>query len=453
MKWLAISRKAGKEIVRDRSSLFFTLLFPIIFILIFGLAFGTFTGGNTTYNIAVINLDEGIEIDNNTNINHGNIFINELLKKMEYQDKEGKNTSQKIFNVRTDLSEDEAQKLVENRDITAYVIIPRNFSEAMNAESIRYVSSAISMSLQEQYGGGSINLNLSNLTDIPTYNKSARASIIIQGDPGQQEFYTVSGILESILDRYVEESSIMALEESRKYLPPGINPSTQKPHVVIQNQAMETSELSVFDYMVPGLIVFAILMGGIGVAISLTKEETRGTLTRLKLTKMTSFDMIFGTTIPFTILAVIQVLILLGIALLMGFHYHPNANIGLAIFIALWGCLATVALGLIIASIAKNEDQAGSLAPAIIVPVSFLTGAFFQIPTITFTEDFLGTGTSFELFDWLPWTQCSNALRKVFIYGSGFEEVGLNIVLLIIFTVILFIIGVVLYHKKRLRSV
>ena len=63
MKWTAITKKSAFELVRDKGSLFFSLLFPAIFVLIFGFAFGTFTGGNTTYNIAIVNEDAGISMN------------------------------------------------------------------------------------------------------------------------------------------------------------------------------------------------------------------------------------------------------------------------------------------------------------------------------------------------------------------------------------------------------
>ena len=414
MRWVAITKKTSKEMVRDRMALFFSLMFPMIFIIIFGAAFGTFTGGNTTYNIAIINYDEGIEL-NDTEINHGEIFIS-ILKNMKYLDSNGKNTSTKVFAVKTDLTEERAQELVEDQDLTAYVIIPHNFSAAVMAESIRYVQSAISASLSssdpatmqyiiQQLMGNMTGNGSGFYSGIQDYNSNATGMVLIQGDPGRSTYFSASGILDGVLRGYLEEAGIKNLEYSEKFLPFPVDPSALKPHVTIENLAMKSSEFSAFDYMVPGIIVFAILMSGITVTIFLAKEESHGTLTRLKITKMSSFDLLFGTTIPFTLLAVVQVLILLAFALLMGYHYNPDANLVLAIFIALWGCLATVALGLILASLAKNEDQAGSIAPAVTVPLSFLTGAFFPMPTVILSNNFLGTGKTFELFDWLPWTQ------------------------------------------------
>ena len=455
MRWLAITKKTAREMVRDRGALFFTLLFPVIFILLFGVAFGTFTeGGNTTYDIAIINYDEGIDLDD-VNIAHGDNFI-EILKDLKYQNNEGRNTSTHVFNVRTDLLEEKAQDFLEDQDISAYVIIPHNFSTATMAESMVYVQSAISANINFS-DPSAIQEFFQQLMDnmtgngIPNYDKNATATVLIQGDPSQQAFFTVNEIFDGVLRGYIEQVGVISLEESREYLPAGIDIEPLNPHVIVENLAMKSSDFSVFDYLVPGFMVFAILMGGMYVIVFLAKEEGRGTLIRLKLTKMSSFDMLFGIMIPFTILSIVQVLILLSIGLMMGYHYNPDANLGLALFIALIGCIASVALGLILAAFVKNEDQAGTIGPAVIIPLSFLIGIFFQMPTITLTENFLGTGKSFELFDILPWKQCSKGLSKVLTYGNGFEEVALEIALMSIFTIILFVIGVAFYHKKRLR--
>ncbi len=309
MRWLTITKKTGRELVRERMGLFFSLLFPLIFIIIFGVAFGQFTGGNTTFNIAVINYDDGIELDN-TQINHGEYFTN-ILKEMKYQDSKGKNTSTKVFNVRSDISENKAQQLVEDRDISGYVIIPRNFSAAVLAESMRYVESVISASftssdpatiqgiLQQLMGNLSGNATAINF-GIPNYDRNATATVLIQGDPSQQSFFSASGIVEGVLTGYLEENGIRNLEYSKEYIPFPLDPDVLKKHVKLENLATESTDLSGFDYVVPGLIVFALLMSAMSVTISLAKEETRGTLTRLKLTKMSSFDMLFGTTIlPF----------------------------------------------------------------------------------------------------------------------------------------------------------
>jgi ABC-2 type transport system permease protein len=462
MRWLAISKKAAREMARDKMALFFALLFPLLFVLMFGVAFGSFTEGHTTYEIGVINLDSGIQL-NGTFVNHGENVL-DILDTMKYRDSDGKNTSISIFTVHGDLTAEEAQEMVEDQDLTGYVIIPQNFSAAVLAESIRYVNSVISISVQDQIGDNptpeEIQQIITNITGaslglqniIPDYDENATATVTLQGDPGGADYFTFSEIANGVVESYVGFVGDAILSQVEPNLPFELDPSLQEPHVSIRDEALEVSDFTIFDRMFPGFIVFALLMGAMIVTINLAKEESRGTLARLKITKMSSFDMLFGTTIPFTLLAVAQLFILVGVAIMMGFKYHPEANLGLAIFIALIGAVASVALGLILAALVKNEDQAGTVAPGLIVPLSFLTGAFFPMPGVTLAENFLGSGKPLNLFDVLPWTQCVTSLKKVLTFGADFNDVAMEIGLMITFTIILFIIGVVLYHKKRLRG-
>jgi ABC-2 type transport system permease protein len=476
MRWLAISKKASREMVRDKMALFFALLFPLLFVLMFGVAFGSFTEGHSTYEIGVINLDDGIQL-NETYVNHGENVL-EILDTMKYLDSDGGNTSISIFNVHSDLTQEEAQEMVEDQDLTGYVIIPQNFSAAVTAESIRYVNSVISLSVQDQIGDNPTPEEIQNLivnitgasaglaNVIPDYDENATATVILQGDPGGADYFTFSEIANGVVNGYVGYMGDVFLSQVEPFLPFTLDPSLQESHVSVRDEALEVSEFTIFDRMFPGFIVFALLMSAMIVTINLAKEESRGTLTRLKITKMSSFDMLFGTTIPFTLLAVGQLFILVGVAIMIGFKYHPEANLGLAIVIALIGAIASVALGLILAALVKNEDQAGTVAPGLIVPLSFLTGAFFPMPGVTLSENFLGTGKSLELFDlmpWtqgkslelfdlMPWTQCVTSLKKVLTFGADFNDVAMEIGLMIVFTIVLFAIGVFLYHKKRLRG-
>ncbi len=49
-----------------------------------------------------------------------------------------------------------------------------------------------------------------------------------------------------------------------------------------------------FDYLAPGMVVFALLLLTVGVSGSVSREVEKGTLSRLKLSQMSSFDLLFG---------------------------------------------------------------------------------------------------------------------------------------------------------------
>lgn len=211
-----------------------------------------------------------------------------------------------------------------------------------------------------------------------------------------------------------------------------------------------TSSFTTFDFMAPGMIVFAILLLTTTVAAALTREVERGTLARLKLSKMTSFDLLFGGMLPWSLVAAAQVVILLTVAVLIGFHWQGGLyTLLLAVFVGIIGGVASISLGMIIAAFARNDRQAANLATLISVPTSFLVGAFFQLPQVIIANLW---GQPFQIYDFLPWTHVLNSLRSTLTYGGGWDSIAYQVGWAFLLTVILFIVGVGLFSRNRLRA-
>ncbi len=212
-----------------------------------------------------------------------------------------------------------------------------------------------------------------------------------------------------------------------------------------------TQTFSLFDYMVPGLIVFALMLQVSVVAGSLVREVEIGTLDRLKLSKVWSFDLLFGTFIVWSLITVAQVLVLIAVAIVLGYHHQGGfSSLGLGIFIGVIAEMAPISLAMIIASFTKNERQAATLSAMIAVPLSFMAGAFIPLP-----RQVLGTfsGRTYQIYDLLPWTHAISGLRAVLTYGEGLSgDVVFEMTWLIILTATLFVGGVICYSKARLGA-
>jgi ABC-2 type transport system permease protein len=134
----------------------------------------------------------------------------------------------------------------------------------------------------------------------------------------------------------------------------------------------------------------------------------------------------------------------------MGFNWQGGLNsIVLAMFIGVIGGIGSIALGMIIASFAKNDTQAFNLGIMVVVPTSFVVGAFFQLPQTVIGEIM---GRSFQIYDILPWTHILDALKSVLIYGNGWSAIAYDMAWSVLLTVILFIIGVGMFSKFRLSA-
>lgn len=419
MKFISVAIKDFKELIRDRRGLFMILLFPMFFMIIFGIAFGGMGTSNETHNLAVVNLDEGAKMPlTNEDVNFGD-NLTEIFRDSEYED-----SDVKLFNV-INTSESSANKLIQLKEADAMIIIPKNFSQT--------TVDKMENSITAQTTGTTSSNNSNNDT----------LKLIISGDSSSMGFAVSQVVLIKIIGEY--QDNLVASIQSQT------SGSSVKPLKLFEGDVESvsgTESFSQFDFLAPGMMLFAILLLATTVAASLTKEVEKGTLARLRISKMRSFDMLFGALIPWSIVAAIQVLILLTVALIMGFNWQGGLNsIVLAMFIGVIGGIGSIALGMIIASFAKNDTQAFNLGIMVVVPTSFVVGAFFQLPQVVVGEIM---GRSFQIYDILPWTHILNALKSVLIYGNGLSAITYDLAWSAVLTAILFIIGMGLFSRLRL---
>lgn len=421
MKFLSIAIKYLKEILRDRRGFFFILLFPLLFVLVFGFAFST-EDQNTPHNLAVVNYDQGSVLPNNQSVNFGN-NLTQVLINAKYS-----NSNVSLFNVTTP-SQSTADKELKQRQIDAELVIPANFSQA----AVSLVNYTI--------------LTTTNpLATVSSSTPPITSSLNISGDPSYLNFGTTQSILTGILSQYKDQIVIQTQNEIKGT--PGAQPTQYLSSTV--TPITGTAALTQFDFLAPGLIVFAIILLATTVAVNFTREVETGTLARLKLTKMKAFDLLFGGLIPWSLVAAAQVLILLAVAIAIGFHWQGGIySILLAILVGVIGGIASISLAMIISSFAKETRQAANLGTLITVPMAFLTGAFIPLP-----QETIGTflGQPFQIYDILPWYHVINAMRDVLTYGEGWSDISYQVGMSILLTIILFIIGVVIFNRTRLST-
>ena len=418
MKFISIAKKDFKELIRDRRGLVMILLFPMFFMLVFGFAFGGMGQTNQPHMISVVNYDTGATMPGTgEQVNFGN-NLTKVLEDSTYPD-----SDVHLFNV-TITTESDADKKLKTRDVDAELIIPPNFSQSEMA--------LITSTLQQQ------------TTTIPSPNVTS--TIIIRGDTGYTGFGVSQGILTGVLEQY--QDKLLSEIQNAVTGNPGVETDTYLQTKV--ESIPGTGSFTTFDFMAPGMIVFAILLLTTTVAAALTREVEKGTLKRLKLSKMTSFDLLFGGLIPWSLIAAAQVIILLTVAVLIGFNWQGGLyTLLLAILVGIIGGVASISLGMIIAAFARNDRQAANLGTLISVPTSFLVGAFFQLPQVVIANFW---GQPFQIYDLLPWTHILNALRSTLTFGGGWDTIAYQVGWAVLLTIVLFIIGVLLFSKNRLKA-
>ena len=456
LKFIHISYKGIVESFRDKRGFALLLGFPVLFIILFAFAFGSgsfLSGGSIPHEVVVVNNDAGVMVagTNNTTryVNYGSNFTQVLTNTT------AENSSTHLFHL-SNASQGEAENLLKSRSIDALIIIPQNFSAGLASEVNNSTRTAITSSVGQQAIANAANSStaLNPVTTTPGASVTLPAAgnvssaLTIEGDSGYMNFATTQATASQLFDQYKTALRTQAMAAVKS----GTTQNLFQDSVPMEVQSIPgTQTFSLFDYMVPGLIVFALMLQVSVVAGSLVREAETGTLDRLKLSKVLSFDLLFGTFITWSLIAVAQVLVLIAVAIALGYkHQGDFSSLGLGILIGVIAGMASISLAMIIASFTKNDTQAMTLSAMIAVPLSFLAGAFIPLP-----RQVLGTfgGRTYQIYDLLPWTHAISGLRAVLTYGSGLSgDVVFEMTWLIILTAMLFVVGVICYSKARLGA-
>jgi ABC-2 type transport system permease protein len=439
MKALSIAVKTSKEIGRDKRTLGFLLAFPVIFVVVFGIA--TFETGQVTgpHTLAIINEDEGAWVMNNTTpefYNFGQGFT-QVLENATYED-----GTTPVFIVRN-LTREQAEEWLASRSISAIVTIPANFSLGVRAVINDTISQTVSTAILRAVASGNLSQEaadaISNYT-LPEVEANVTATVVVEGDFTYSEFATTQAYVQGYVDGYVTQVARSTVEAVLAFLPEELRrEAPQGPFVDARTRGVEGTEtFAIFDWMAPGLFVFATLLIALGVASAVARETEGGNIERLKVSRMSTFDLLFGMLLPWTALGAVQVLLLFATAVVMGFQWQGGvAALGVAVGVGTVSATAAVALGLLLSSAVKNERQATSIGPLVVVPLAFLTEAFFPIAFRALVEG-------------SPWGLAVRSLREVLTFGGQLASAVEPVAMMGLQAAVLFAVATVAFRRARL---
>ena len=375
------------NIRRNRSMLFATIAFPLIFIGIFGIAMPSGVAGNTTLSIGIIAMDGGIPDNAIVPGIDGLLYDNmdlqnnllEIFEDITFEDDETLVFDIKYYNAN---EEEQALSDIQQMSISAVLKLSDDFSLGIMASFRASFES---------------NQNVTYATnDWVNYpDKTYKTSVVIRGDPTTQKFSISSSIMESIVEQYF---MLGAVDNNGLDLTLDTNVAVEK--------------FSMFDYILPGLVIFGIFQN-LGVTASFVMRDVEsGLLRRLRITKVRASEYTLSLVLSQLMIALVQIPIFFGVATLFGFP--ASSSLIYAFVFAILVSLSVTGLALIVASLAKDVQSASSMATMVAVPLSFLAGAFFGMPKIVLIENVMGDN-SLELFDFIS---AKPAIENLYAAGT-----------------------------------
>ena len=385
----SVFRKSLREMRRDWLTLSLTMIFAPLFIFLYWLITA---GGSTSYGVALINQDQGVRLADGTQVRHGEQIM-EALTSVQYAN------GQPILRVVMAADQAEAEGLLRERAAAAFILIPADFSLAV--EALRGGEQAAGPAIRVVFGG--------DLTN---------------------PYYTVAGVMAiTAVDGYIAQVT------------------GQPPLVTYVEQALGASgSRTEFEMYVPGVLVFSIIMLIFLAAMVVAREVESGTLRRLQLTPLRAYEFLGGISAALMLVGLACVALTFLTALGTGFR--SQGSLWLAGLVAALACLSVIGMGLVVASFSRTVSQAFVIANFPLGLFMFFSGSIYPLPKVVL---FTVGKQAISLYDVLPPTHAVSALNKIFTLGAGIGELGYEMGALIILSILYFAAGVWLFQRTRLR--
>ena len=191
--------------------------------------------------------------------------------------------------------------------------------------------------------------------------------------------------------------------------------------LTVSQQTLQSTNISSVAYLVPSILAMALMQLGIFAAIPLVQQREKGILKRIGATPLARWKLIGSNVLLRLMVAVVDAVLILGIGFVF-FDVKIVGNVLAAAGVVLLGAASFLAIGFMLASFLKTEEQATGVVQIVQLPMMFLSGIFFSFD---FLPGFLQTIARF-----LPLTYLGDAMRQVMVNGTQVAPLGVDLAIL-----------------------
>lgn len=273
--------------------------------------------------------------------------------------------------------------------------------------------------------------------------KEIDAAIVLPGSENETSFLLMvnkedeqsvtTQAVRGILDEYIQSTNLAVAQA--------------KPTYSLDFEAISSGkeDIEYQDFILTGMIALSIAQGGMFGMVDLVEMRRKGLIKRLRMTPANMGLFGFSDMIMRVIYAIIQLILLTLIGVIFfGANLHINFMSLMIVF--LLGALSFNAIGYFISSYSKTTEAYMGVANIASFLMMFLSGVFFPIETMP--------GWLQPISYILPLTYFVEGIRDTMVYGEGIftGSYWLGIGVLVVWGIITYILGALLYRRKSIVS-
>ena len=211
----------------------------------------------------------------------------------------------------------------------------------------------------------------------------------------------------------------------------------------VHNDYYPVPGMNHFEYLLPGVMGYAVIYMGMMVALALCEYRKDGVLSRVETTPISAGTYLGSHILANMLIATVQGLIVLVVARLLGFE--PQGGLaGLLLVVIFLAVLAVTAvgLGLITAAIAKDSGAASGLSVIFILPM-MMFGALLAV----FDE------TTRTIAKFTPNYYATDSLSIILHTGRVSDpRIWQNLAILVAISAVVVVVGIKLFSKTAFRT-
>jgi len=192
--------------------------------------------------------------------------------------------------------------------------------------------------------------------------------------------------------------------------------------------------------IVPGLIgVILHLTMVLFTSIAIVRERERGNLELLITTPVRTVELMLGKILPYIVIGLVQVSIILAVGAWLFAIPLRGSLLELYLAAALF-IVATLALGLLLSTLARTQFQAMQLTVFTFLPSILLSGFMFPFQGMPPFAQWLG--------EIIPLTHFVRLTRGIIVRGAGLESMGSDIAALAAFGAVMLVFALARFRKR-----
>jgi len=182
-------------------------------------------------------------------------------------------------------------------------------------------------------------------------------------------------------------------------------------------------------YMVPGILVLLLtLIGGFITALNIVREKEIGTIEQINVSPIKKWQFILGKLIPFWIVGIIVFTIGLTVMYVV-YGIFPKGSIPVLYLFAGIYLIALLGFGLLISTFSNSQLQAMFVAFFFMMVFMLMSGFFTSVDSMP--------AWARQISNLTPVTHFITVVRLIVLKGSGFAQVKMEFLYLVIFALLL----------------